>query len=31
MAVDLTLKSVQITNREATPQVLNSPQNGAMA
>ena len=28
MAVDLTLKSVQITNREATPRVLNSPQNG---
>ena len=28
MAVDLTLTSVQITNREATPRVLNSPQNG---
>jgi hypothetical protein len=31
MAVDLTLKSVQITNREATPLVLNSPQNGGAA
>jgi len=29
MAIDLTLKSVQITNREATPRVLNSPQNGS--
>ena len=28
MAIDLTLKSVQITNREASPAVLNSPQNG---
>jgi hypothetical protein len=28
MAVDLTLKSNVITNREATPRVLNSPQNG---
>lgn len=25
MAIDLTLKSVQITNREATPRVLNNP------
>jgi len=29
MAIDLTLKSVQITNREAAPRVLNSPQNGS--
>lgn len=29
MAVDLTLKSVSITNREATPPVLNSPGGGA--
>ncbi len=28
MAVDLTLKSVAITNREATPRVLNNPGNG---
>lgn len=28
MAVDLTLKSQLITNREATPRVFNSPQNG---
>ena len=29
MAVDLTLKSTAITNREATPRVLNSPGRGA--
>ena len=28
MAIDLTLKSVQITNREASPAVLNSPSGG---
>ena len=28
MAVDLTLKSVQLTNAAASPPVLNSPQNG---
>ena len=30
MAIDLTLKSAQITNREALPPVLNSPQNGGL-
>lgn len=29
MAIDLTLKSTAITNREATPRVLNSPGQGA--